>query len=170
MPFFRKFKRLFETPKPAAKPPEPAAEAPAPPPKPAARTHGPQSTKAAFILVVDDEENVRGMISEFLEGAGYRVTTASDGWEAVVQSEGINVELMICDILMPGPQGSGLDAYKRLRSSAYVRPDLPIIFITGMAAEKAMNMVPQDDPRVRLAFKPVNFKQLQSLIRELIGH
>ncbi len=170
MALFGKFKRLFQKPEPAAAPAEPQAEAPPPAPAPAERPHVPPSKKAAFILVVDDEENVRGMISEFLEGAGYRVTTASDGWEAVVQSEGINVELMICDILMPGPQGSGLDAYKRLRSSAFVRPDLPIIFITGMAAEKAMNMVPQDDPKVRLTFKPVNFKQLQSLIRELIGH
>ena len=121
-----------------------------------------------YILVVDDEPMVLGMVSTTLEEAGFRVTTATDAWQEVIQAQGLKICLLISDILMPGV-GSGVDALKKLRNLPAVSPKLPVIFMTGMRPDKAREMVPQDDPYVRLIFKPIDFEQLRAAIKELTG-
>ncbi len=54
-----------------------------------------------FILVVDDEEPVREVVSEALEDAGYSVDVAASGWEALELLSGANFDLMFLDIKMP---------------------------------------------------------------------
>ncbi len=124
--------------------------------------------RRSFVLIVDDNERDRAMLSDVLEHAGYRVTTAADGWQAVVQSEGLNVELVVLDILMPGLYGSGFEAYHRLRASPYVRKDLPILFVTAASREKVGKDIPVD-PQVRILYKPLDLKQLLATVRELLG-
>ncbi len=123
--------------------------------------------KKSFILVVDDEEGVRTVVSDYLEKAGFKVTTASDGWQAVVQAEGFSVKLIVTDIAMPGTGNSGIDAYNKLRASPYVKKDLPIIFITGVDRTLVEKIIPKNDPRVRLMYKPVDMKKLIAYIAEL---
>lgn len=78
------------------------------------------------ILVVDDNESIRKLISTYLQRDGYNVTLAADGLEALEVLETIKVDLMIADIMMPGMDGYTLT--EDLRASNY---NFPILMITA---------------------------------------
>ncbi len=115
-----------------------------------------------YVLIVDDDKPILDLIAERLETAGYRVTTASDAWQALVQAGGLKLGLVITDIMLSGI-GTGTDTFKRLRK-AY--PKLPVIFITSMPGPAARDKVP-NDPLVRLVLKPIKFDELRQAIKEL---
>ena len=78
------------------------------------------------ILVVDDEDQIRRLICQTLEGAGYHVTEARDGKEALRLYRLAPADLVIMDILMPDQDG--LETTVALRQES---PDVKIIVITG---------------------------------------
>lgn len=78
------------------------------------------------VLVVDDEDQLRQLIREILEQAGYRVTEARDGKEAVLQYRLAPADVVIMDILMP--EQDGLETTSTLRREF---PNVKIIAITG---------------------------------------
>ena len=121
-----------------------------------------------FILVVDDDTNIATLVTESLENKGYRVTYCTDGAQAVIQTEGTNIGLLILDIMMPA-FGSGIEAYNNIRKNHNLSKELPIIFLTGLKPEQAKRMVPTGDPRVRLLHKPTTMTKLQAAIRDLTG-
>ncbi len=120
-----------------------------------------------YVLIVDDDPAVLALLSASLEGAGFRVTTATDAWQEVVQAQGLKVGLIISDIQMPGV-GTGVDAVKQIRSLPAVSPKLPVIFMTGMSPERAQALIPKD-PNIRLVGKPIDFEKLRLAIKELTG-
>ncbi|MFO8100679.1 MAG: response regulator [Dehalococcoidia bacterium] len=80
-----------------------------------------------FILVVDDEESVRELVSEALEEAGYFVDVASSGWEALEILTGASFDLVFLDIMMPGM--SGQQVMDRIKIE---RPELPVVMLTAV--------------------------------------
>ncbi|MBI5316889.1 MAG: response regulator [Nitrospirae bacterium] len=78
------------------------------------------------VLVVDDEDQLRQLIREILEQAGYQVTEARDGKEAVIQYRLAPADVVIMDILMP--EQDGLETTSTLRREF---PNVKIIAITG---------------------------------------
>jgi two-component system, chemotaxis family, chemotaxis protein CheY len=78
------------------------------------------------VLVVDDEDQLRQLIREVLEQAGYQVTEARDGKEAVQQYRLAPADVVILDILMP--EEDGLETTSTLRREF---PNVKIIAITG---------------------------------------
>lgn len=78
------------------------------------------------ILVVDDEPQIRRLVRETLEQAGYHVTEACDGKEALQQYRLAPADLVIMDILMPNQDG--LETIVALRREF---PDLKVMVITG---------------------------------------
>jgi len=78
------------------------------------------------VLVVDDEDQLRQLIREILEQAGYQVTEARDGKEAVLQYRLAPADVVIMDILMP--EQDGLETTSTLRREF---PNVKIIAITG---------------------------------------
>ena len=82
--------------------------------------------KMPMILVVDDDDQIRRLIRQTLEEAGYRVTEARNGREAIPQYRVDHADLVIMDILMPGQDG--LVTITALRQDF---PDLKVIAITG---------------------------------------
>jgi CheY-like chemotaxis protein len=121
----------------------------------------------SYVLVVDDDPITMDLVATSLEGAGYRVTTASDAWQEVIQAQNLKIGLIISDICMPGV-GTGVDAVKSLRALPQVSPLLPVIFMTGMNLDQARQLIPVD-PKVRLIGKPINFAELRAAIKELTG-
>ncbi len=80
------------------------------------------------LLVVDDEEFNRDMLSRHLELNGYRVTAAQSGQEALALIEQSRFDLILLDVMMP--EMSGLDVLQRLRRT--MAPiDLPVIMVTA---------------------------------------
>ena len=79
------------------------------------------------MLVVDDEAPIREIARRILEGAGYRVTEASNGVEAIaLLAQGAPLDLLIADLDMP--QLGGDEMVRRVRAT---RPDLKVLYATG---------------------------------------
>jgi len=82
------------------------------------------------ILVVDDEESVRDVVSKTLTMADYDVDTAEDGPSALERLGSADYDLLITDLKMPGMDGLSVIRAARRRIA-----DLPVVIITGKSTE-----------------------------------
>ncbi|MEQ6202423.1 ATP-binding protein [Sulfitobacter sp. HNIBRBA2951] len=125
-----------------------------------------QATEQGFhVLLVEDEDAVRAMLSATLAGAGYVVTTADNGDEALkIYTSSPHFDALVTDIAMPG-QLQGADLAKAIRQ---ISPDLPMIFISGCAAETAArgNGLRPHDTRL---MKPVPRQDLLNAMADVLG-
>lgn len=79
------------------------------------------------MLVVDDDDRIRSLLSRFLHANGYRVSTADTAAEARARMGGLVFDLIILDVMMPGE--SGISFARSLRQSSPV----PILMLTARA-------------------------------------
>lgn len=94
-------------------------------PKPA-----PASAGRPRILVVDDEAAIRDLLSKTLALAEYDVDLAQDGRHALERLRMIPYDLLITDLKMPG-----IDGLSVIREARRLKPDIPVIIITGFSTE-----------------------------------
>ena len=80
------------------------------------------------ILVVDDEDALRTVLSAELEGEGYQVGTAADGQEAINILGASVFDLILLDIKMPN-----VDGFEVLRFVKEKHPETKVIMLTGFA-------------------------------------
>jgi len=94
----------------------------------------PRRGSGEHILVVDDEESVRFIMSSSLESFGFRVSTARDGEGAVelAGSPGTRFSLFVVDMQMPGMDGGATIAALRA-----LHPGIPIVAASGFATERS---------------------------------
>ena len=83
---------------------------------------------AGDVLVVDDEADIRELVSGILEDEGYSVRMAADSDQALAAIKARAPSLMVLDIWM---QGGGLDGLELLDLVKSLNPDLPVIMISG---------------------------------------
>src|SRR5690349_10302330 len=86
---------------------------------------------APHLLVVDDDRRIRDLLSRFLAGEGYRVSTADTAAEARAKLKGLSFDLLILDVMMPGE--SGFDLAKAIRGNSNV----PILMLTARDAAES---------------------------------
>jgi class 3 adenylate cyclase len=113
---------------PGRRAPAPAFAPPRGPQHVAAERRSPAPGVSATLLVVDDDEANRDVLSRVLVSKGYTVLTAASGPEAITTVESHPVDLVLLDIMMPDV--SGLDVLKTLRVK-YPPAALPIIMATA---------------------------------------
>ena len=82
----------------------------------------------AYILVVDDEDDLRTLLNDVVTGAGYHVTTAEDGQDAIEKIQDTTFDLALLDIQMPN--ASGIEVLKYLGEHS---PTTKAIMLTGYA-------------------------------------
>jgi two-component system phosphate regulon response regulator OmpR len=87
---------------------------------------------APHLLIVDDDRRIRDLLSRFLAGEGYRVSTAETAADARARLEGLRFDLIILDVMMPGE--SGFDFAKAIRSAAN---NVPILMLTARDATES---------------------------------
>lgn len=80
------------------------------------------------ILIVDDEDPLRTILSSELSGAGYEVATAADGEEGIGEVKNQKFDLVLLDIKMPK-----LDGFEVLKFIKKEHPDVKVIMLTGFA-------------------------------------
>jgi two-component system cell cycle sensor histidine kinase/response regulator CckA len=117
------------------------------------------------VLLVEDEEMVRRMTREVLEGAGYRVLEAASGFEALRLSSGHGgrLDLLLTDVVMPGM--SGRELAERL---APVRPGMKVLYMSGHTDDAIFH---HGVAQAGTGFlqKPFTPETLERRIRELLG-
>ena len=86
---------------------------------------------APHLLVVDDDRRIRDLLSRFLAGEGYRVTTAETAMDARAKLKGLSFDLLILDVMMPGE--SGFDFAKAIRGDS----NIPILMLTARDAAES---------------------------------
>src|SRR3979409_1977365 len=89
-----------------------------------ARTPPQPADDAPHLLLVDDDRRIRDLLSRFLCGEGYRVTTAMSAKDARAKLLGLHFDLLILDVMMPGETGFELASFIRASSS------VPIVAVT----------------------------------------
>ena len=114
------------------------------------------------ILVVDDEKSLREVLSIMLKRAGYTVTEASDGDEAIGHVNKEIYDLVITDLRMP--KADGMDVLKAVKS---LSPDTVVLVITAFAtsdsAVEAMKQGAYD-----YLTKPFQVDEVQLIIRNAL--
>jgi two-component system phosphate regulon response regulator OmpR len=83
------------------------------------------SVEDPHLLVVDDDERLRGLLHRYLTSNGYRVTAAADAADARALMKSMAFDLLVLDVMMPGE--SGMDLTRSLRTHSQV----PILMLTA---------------------------------------
>ncbi|MGK2964407.1 MAG: response regulator [Tepidiformaceae bacterium] len=121
--------------------------------------------EAATILVVDDDDGVRTMLARLLEAQGYTVLSAGNSDAALkVFDEGVKVDLVVSDVVMPGRSGIELR-----RMVAEIAPGLPVILVSGYSPEAPADFASKL-PDTRFVAKPFAVEQLLTLVAETLGN
>lgn len=119
------------------------------------------SDDSPTILVVDDNENNRDLISRRLKRAGYAVETAEDGYQALERLKDDGIDLVILDIMMPGL--TGIDVLHKVRKEKSGQ-ELPIIMAT--AKDQSEDVVEALDAGANdYVTKPLDFPVIMARIQ-----
>ncbi len=116
---------------------------------------------AARILMIDDDDRLAGMVSDYLGGAGFRVTAAGTGadGEALLRRE--TFDAVILDLMLP--DADGLDLCRRLRAES----DVPILMLTarGEPMDRVVGLELGADDYLAKPFEP---RELQARLRAIL--
>ncbi|QZD89448.1 response regulator [Qipengyuania aurantiaca] len=115
------------------------------------------------LLLVEDEDMVRAVAERALTRAGYSVTTARDGEEGLAQIANgeIEFDLIVSDVVMPAMDGPAM-----ARAIRKVKPDVPILFMSGYAEEQLRNDIDIDN--MYFIPKPFSVQQINAKVSEVL--
>lgn len=108
-------------------------------------------TGEAHILVVDDDERIRTLLSRYLAGQGFRVTSAENAADAAAKLASVSFDLLIVDVMMPGQNGFDFIAELRQRQN-----HVPVILLTarGEAEDRIKGLEIGADDYLPKPFEP----------------
>lgn len=124
----------------------------------------PEATQEETILVVEDDEDVRGYSVDSLRELGYRVLEAHDGPAALrILDRQRRVDLLFTDVVLPG----GMTGAQVAAQARAIRPSLKVLFTTGYARNSIIHHG-RLDKGVQLIVKPFSFNELAVKIRDVL--
>ncbi|MES2102749.1 MAG: response regulator [Pseudomonadota bacterium] len=118
------------------------------------------AAKVLRILVVEDNQNLNGMLCDMLELLGHAPQGAGDAEQALRLSEQHSFDVLLTDVSLPGISGIEL-----ARQLIVTQPKVQVVFASGYGA-KMMQHIKFDS---RVLPKPYDLEQIQQLLRELSG-
>jgi len=116
---------------------------------------------AARILMIDDDDRLAGMVSDYLGGAGFRVTVAGTGRDGEAQLKRETFDAVILDLMLP--DADGLDLCRRLRGTS----DVPILMLTarGEPMDRVVGLELGADDYLA---KPFELVELEARVKALL--
>lgn len=113
------------------------------------------------ILLVDDEDGVRGVAAQLLASFGYHVTEARDGEKAleIIKENSRAIDLLISDVVLPGMDGPAL-----LKEARAYLPDIRVMFISGYA-ERDLAKALETERSISFLPKPFTLRQLAERVK-----
>ncbi|WP_207842379.1 response regulator transcription factor [Williamsia soli] len=120
------------------------------------------SDQGARVLVVDDEPNIRELLSVSLKFQGFEIQTAADGPAALDRARTFRPDALILDVMMPGMDGFGL--LRRLRADGV---EAPALFLTARDSleDKVTGLTIGGDDYVT---KPFSLEEVVARLRVLL--
>jgi CheY-like chemotaxis protein len=115
------------------------------------------------ILVIEDEEAMRLLLTEYLEYLGYRILAAPDGRSAIRLAARETISLALVDINLPDM--SGVEVMRRLRGAG-VRA--PFVIVSGNLRESYADQIEPLGVEVVME-KPVDLDDLERVLAEVAG-
>ena len=116
------------------------------------------------ILVVDDEPEIRKLVTAMLTRNGYRVLTADNGENAVrLFRNNPGVDLLLTDVVAPGMSGPMI-----ADEIAALRPDIKVVFMSGYDNTQVVQRYVVEKG-YSLLIKPFTMEQLASIVRDVLG-
>ncbi|HVC54218.1 MAG TPA: response regulator transcription factor [Stellaceae bacterium] len=121
------------------------------------------SDSEPHLLVVDDDERLRGLLRRYLSDNGFRVTTAGNAGEARATLASFSFDLVVLDVMMPGE--SGLELTRALRRDS----EVPVLLLTAMAepGDRINGLEQGADDFLAKPFEP---RELVLRIRNILQH
>lgn len=116
------------------------------------------------ILVADDEDDIKIVITLYLESRGFEVLTAFDGLDAIEQAQKSKPDLILCDVMMPVVNGYEVAA--KLQADPETR-DIPIIMLSAAAHQDAVKQGLEAGARDYIV-KPFDPQQLEETMRKYL--
>lgn len=125
-----------------------------------------RSSTGITILVAEDNEDNRFIMKMLLEMRGYRVVTASNGYEAITYAERERPDLILMDLRMPLLNGLATTCQMRQHADARLR-QIPIIALSAYdpAQHRAVAIAAGCNDYVT---KPINYERLEKLIETFL--
>ena len=120
------------------------------------------TAKQPHILIVDDEDDLRLLLHESLEGHGYHISSASDGEEAIELLKRERFDLTLLDIQMP--KVNGLQVLKYIREHS---PHTRAVMLTGYA-DLSHAMEAKEHGAVEFIGKPYKLNDILSTISRVL--
>ena len=114
------------------------------------------------VLLVDDDEVIRNIVSEILSDLSYHVVSTSSGMEAIdyYKKNIEEVDIVISDMRMPNM--NGMQLHKKLVA---LNPKLPFILLSGFVEEITLN----EDENTMILAKPISAKDIDAAIKKLLN-
>ncbi len=117
-----------------------------------------------FIMIAEDDEALRLLLTEFVEDMGHRVESAENGMDLIKLTFNERPDLILTDIHMPKMEGDSmiamLDMYPSLAG-------IPVIVITGITADELARMgIPKEIP---VLSKPFDLTKITAEIEKVAG-
>ncbi len=116
----------------------------------------------AHVLVVEDDEKIRDIVTRFLKLKGHRVAEARDGEQAVAVAAREYFDVVFMDVKMP--KLDGLSACQQVRAAS---PSTKVVLITGFTPTETLQHMLQEGI-VEYVHKPFTFVQLEALMQRLM--
>ena len=124
--------------------------------------HAPTRRATETVLLVEDEDVVRGLVREILERDGYTVVEASCPEQALAASKDDSIDLLVTDVVMPRMSGPEV-----ARALSVARDDLKVLYMSGysdaMVAQQGLL-----EPGAAFIQKPFRAQELADKIRALL--
>ena len=114
------------------------------------------------ILVIEDDDEMRSLLEDFLREEGYETDSANSGSEAFGKLAWESFDLVITDIRMPGV--TGLDILSAVKQ---FQPNMPVIVITAFGGEEVYRRSVTRGADGYLE-KPIHLHRLKTLIQEMV--
>jgi CheY-like chemotaxis protein len=112
------------------------------------------------LLIVDDDADVRQLLTPFLSDLGYKVSEATSGEDALSVLADVKPDIMIIDFAMEGLNGAETALAARQRY-----PGIPILFMSGFADADALRSAVKTAPLIHKPFRPA---ELAAAVRSIL--
>jgi CheY-like chemotaxis protein len=119
---------------------------------------------AKKILIIDDDKDILTLLATRLKGAGYDVTTASDGQEGLEKLKSGHPDLILLDVIMPGIDG--FEFFKIIKKDAK-KAHIPVVIITARSGMKDSFLIMGAQ---EVLIKPFKSEELISVVNSAMSH